>query len=117
MAMPRLYHNPRCSKSREALALLTENQINPTLVLYLEQAPSTEELQQLLTALGFNDARQLMRQGEAEYAALGLDNPAMSQADLIAALAAHPKLIERPVFCHNSRAVIGRPPARVLEIL
>lgn len=117
MVEPKLYHNPRCSKSREALALLTENQVNPTLVLYLEQTPTVDELSQLLTALGFSDARQLMRQGESEYTSLGLDNATLSQAELIAALVAHPKLIERPVFCHKGHAVIGRPPARVLEIL
>lgn len=117
MSTSRLYHNPRCSKSREALALLVENQINPTVVLYLEQTPSANEIAQLLASLGFNDARQLMRKSEVEYAALGLDNPALSQAELIIALAAHPKLIERPVFCHQGRAIIGRPPARVLEIL
>lgn len=112
-----LYHNPRCSKSRAALALLESHEINPDLLLYLEQAPGVADLTQLLAALGFSDARQLMRQGEAEYTALGLDNPALSQAELIAALAAQPKLIERPIFCHKGRAVIGRPPERVLEIL
>ena len=117
MSTSTLYHNPRCSKSREALALLTAKQINPTVVLYLEQAPSADELTQLLATLGFTNARELMRQGEAEYTSLGLDNPALTQAELIAALAAHPKLIERPIFCHRDRAVIGRPPARVLEIL
>ena len=117
MSTSRLYHNPRCSKSREALALLAENEINPTVVLYLEQTPSADEISQLLASLGFNDARQLMRKSEADYAALGLDNPTLSQAELIAALVAHPRLIERPVFCHQGRAVIGRPPARVLEIV
>ena len=117
MSASTLYHNPRCSKSREALALLTTNQINPTVVLYLEQAPSAEQLTELLARLSFTDARQLMRKAEAEYTALSLDNAALSQAELIAALVAHPKLIERPVFCHKGRAVIGRPPDKVLEIL
>ncbi len=117
MSTSTLYHNPRCSKSREALALLATNQINPTVVLYLEQTPSAEQLAELLARLGFTDARQLMRKAEAEYNALGLDKAELSQAELIAALVTHPKLIERPIFCHNGKAVIGRPPEKILEIL
>ena len=112
-----LYHNPRCSKSRTALALLEARGIAPQIVAYLEQAPSPSEIALLLGQLGLTDARSLMRQGEAEYKELGLANPALSQEALIAALAANPRLIERPVFVHGERAIIGRPPEKVLEIL
>ncbi len=116
--MPTTYfHNPRCSKSRAALALLQARGIEPQLVAYLEQPPTIAELGTLLRQLGLSDARALMRQGEAEYKELGLDNPALTQEALIAALAAHPRLIERPIFIHGERAVIGRPPERVLELL
>jgi len=112
-----IYYNPRCSKCRAALALLAERGIAPQVVEYLEQPPSVGELAVLLERLGYTDARQLMRSGEAEYANLALDNPALSQEDLLAALAEHPMLIERPVFVHRDRAVIGRPPEKVLELL
>ena len=117
MSRSTLYHNPRCSKSRAALALLQERGIEPRIVAYLEQAPSIAELKTLIAQLGLSDARAMMRQGEAEYQALALDNPTHSQEALIAALAAHPRLIERPIFVHNQRAVIARPPERVLELL
>lgn len=115
--MSTYYHNNRCSKSRDALALLRERGIEPQVVAYLEQPPSAEELAGLLKLLGFADARQLMRKSEAEYKELGLDDAALPQDKLLAALAAHPRLIERPVFVNGQRAVIGRPPERVLEIL
>ena len=117
MSRSTLYHNPRCSKSRAALALLQERGIEPRIVAYLEQAPSIAELKTLIAQLGLSDARAMMRQGEAEYQALALDNPTHSQEVLIAALAAHPHLIERPIFVHNQRAVIARPPERVLALL
>jgi arsenate reductase len=112
----RLYHNTRCSKSRGALDLLNERGIEPEVVYYLETPPSPAELRELLRMLG-TGARGLLRTGEPEYAALGLDDPSLDDEALIAAMAAHPKLIERPVFVHDGRAVIGRPPERVLEIL
>ena len=117
MSRSTLYHNPRCSKSRAALALLQERGIEPRIVAYLEQAPSIAELKTLIAQLGLSDVRAMMRQGEAEYQALALDNPTHSQEALIAALAAHPRLIERPIFVHNQRAVIARPPERVLALL
>ena len=116
MDRSRLFHNPRCSKSRGALELLRERGIEPAIAPYLEQAPSPAELHALLQLLGI-DARQLLRTGEAEYHALGLNDPALSGAALVAAMSAHPRLIERPIFVHNGRAVIGRPPERVLELL
>lgn len=112
-----LYHNPRCSKSRAALAILQERGIDLQVIAYLEQPPSITQLKTLIGQLAFTDARALIRQGEAEYEDLGLANPALSQDALIAALAEHPRLLERPIFIHGNRAIIGRPPERVLEIL
>ena len=115
-ANARLYHNPRCTKSRGALELLRERGIEPEVVLYLEQAPSVDELRMLATVLG-TGARSLLRTGEPEYAELGLDDPALDDEVLLAAMHAHPRLIERPIFVHDGRAVIGRPAERVLELL
>src|SRR5690606_14046363 len=113
---PRLYHNPRCSKSRGALELLKEHGIEPEIVPYLETPPSEAQLRELLGMLGI-PARDLLRKGEEEYKALGLDDPAISEDRISAAMASHPRLIERPVFVHNGRAVIGRPPEQVLGLL
>src|SRR5690606_7426710 len=115
-AAVRLYHNTRCSKSRGALELLAERGIEPELVYYLETPPSPAELRELLRMLGIG-ARGLLRSGEPEYAELGLNDPSLDEDALIAAMAEHPRLIERPVFVNGNRAVIGRPPERVLEIL
>ena len=111
-----LFHNPRCSKSRAALALLRERGVSPRIVAYLEVPPGVDELLTLLRQLGL-PARALLRDGEPEYAELGLADPRLDDGQLIAAMAAHPRLIERPVFVHGDRAVIGRPPERVLELL
>lgn len=112
-----LYFNPRCSKCREALELLQARGIEPQLVAYLDQAPSAADLTTLLKQLGLADARGMMRQGENEYAELDLANPAKTEAELIAAMLAHPRLIERPIFIHQDKAVIGRPPERILSLL
>ena len=112
----RLYHNPRCSKSRGALELLRERGIEPCVIAYLETPPTAAELRELLGLLGV-PARALLRQGEDEYAALGLADPALSDDALIAAMVAHPRLIERPIFVHAGRAVIGRPPEQVVTLL
>ena len=111
-----LYHNPRCSKSRSALQLLEARGLTPTIVRYLETPPSASQLQDLLSKLGLN-ARQLLHTGEDEYQALGLVDLGLSEAQLIAAMVAHPKLIERPILVVDDQAVIGRPPEKVLEIL
>lgn len=111
-----LYHNTRCSKSRGALELLQARGIEPEIVYYLETPPSPAQLRELLRMLGL-PARELLRKGEDEYRELGLDDPSLPEDALIDAMAKHPKLIERPVFVNNGRAVIGRPPERVLEIL
>ena len=111
-----LYHNPRCSKSRGALQLLEERGVQPTVRLYLETPPSAEELRDLLAKLGIT-ARQLLRSGEDEYRELNLANEALSEAQLIEAMAAHPRLIERPILIAGDRAVIGRPAENVLDLL
>ncbi|MHA6193548.1 arsenate reductase (glutaredoxin) [Pseudomonas wadenswilerensis] len=111
-----LYHNPRCSKSRGALELLEERGLNPHVVRYLETPPDAATLKALLGKLGIG-ARQLLRTGEDEYKDLDLANPALGDDQLIAAMVAHPKLIERPILVAGDKAVIGRPPEKVLEIL
>jgi arsenate reductase len=111
-----LYHNPRCSKSRAALELLREHGIEPELRLYLEHPPTVDELRELFRRLG-PDRLGLVRTGEPEYSELGLDAPGIDDDALIAAIHAHPRLLERPVFVAGKRAVIGRPPERVLELL
>lgn len=113
---PRLYHNPRCSKSRGALELLRGNGVEPQIVPYLDEPPSEAQLRELLGMLGI-PARELLRKGEDEYKALGLDDPDIGEDAIIAAMAAHPRLIERPVFVKDGRAVIGRPPELVLGLL
>lgn len=111
-----LYHNPRCSKSRGALELLRERGVEPDIVAYLETPPSVPELRALLDKLGL-PARALLRTGEAEYAELGLADETIGEDRLLAAMSAHPRLIERPILVVGDRAVIGRPPERVLELL
>lgn len=117
MTTATIYYNPNCSKCRAALALLRERGIKPSVVTYLEQPLTSAELAGLLNQLGFADARQLMRKGEAEYAALGLDDPRLTQDALLEVLSKHLQLMERPVFANQHHAVIGRPPEKVLEIL
>lgn len=116
MSQISLFHNPRCSKSRGALELLEERGVQPEIIRYLETPPSAAELKALLGKLGIR-ARQLLRTGEDEYKELDLANPALDDEHLIAAMASHPKLIERPILVVGDKAVIGRPPEKVLEIL
>lgn len=116
MSQISIFHNPRCSKSRGALELLEERGIQPEIIRYLESPPSAAELKTLLGKLGIG-ARQLLRTGEDEYKELDLANPALGDDQLIAAMASHPKLIERPIVIVGDKAVIGRPPEKVLEIL
>lgn len=111
-----LFHNPRCSKSRAALSLLEERGITPEIVAYLDQPPSADELRTLLGLLGL-PPRDLLRTGEPEFTALGLADENLDDAALVDAMVAHPRLIERPIFVHGDRAVIGRPPERVLGLL
>ncbi|HAB24138.1 MAG: arsenate reductase (glutaredoxin) [Pantoea sp.] len=113
--MVTIYHNPRCSKSRETLALLEANGIEPVIVRYLETPPDRETLQILLQKLGMSSVRQLMRTKEELYKTLRLEEA--DEAQLLEALSAHPALLERPVVINGDRARIGRPPEAVLEIL
>ncbi|MDO6825633.1 arsenate reductase (glutaredoxin) [Marinobacter sp. 1_MG-2023] len=112
----RIFHNPRCSKSRQALELLTNQGIEPEIIRYLETPPTEQELSDILDALGYQP-RELMRTGEKEYKELGLNNPDLSREQLIAAMVATPKLIERPIVLVNGKAAVGRPPENVLSIL
>ncbi len=112
----KIYHNPRCSKSRQTLALLREQSIEPEIVEYLKNPPSAETLTALLSQLGL-EARQLMRRGEAVYKELKLNDTALSDDALIAAMVENPILIERPIVTSGSKAALGRPPEAILDIL
>ena len=112
---PSLYFNPSCSKCRTADALLKEHGIDATVVRYLQTAPTYEELVRLMGLLGIDDPRGMMRTGEAVYAELGLDLASTEQ--LLTAISEHPILLERPIFVLGGRAVIARPPERLLELL
>jgi arsenate reductase len=110
------YHNPRCSKSRQALALLEARGLKPRILRYLETPPDAATLDRLLQALGM-EPRQIMRKQEAPYRELGLDDPKLSRKALIEAMVQHPLLIERPILVKGAKAVLGRPPEQVLSIL
>lgn len=111
-----IWHNPRCSKSRQALALLQSRDIQPEVIEYLETPPSPADIEYALKLLRI-EPRALMRRAEPVYRQLALDNPALTRAQIIEAMHAHPILIERPVVFANGQARIGRPPEAVLEIL
>ena len=111
-----IWHNPRCSKSRETLALLEENGVSPVVILYLDTPPSVAELKTVLRELKFDDARKLMRTKEALYSELGLA-AVTDQEALIQAMHDNPKLIERPIVIKGKHARLGRPPEQVLEII
>ncbi len=111
-----IYHNPRCSKSRETLALLEQQGIKPQVVLYLDTPPSVATLKTLLQQLDFSDARQLMRTKEDLYQTLNLADKALTQDQLLQAMSDNPKLIERPIVVYQDKARIGRPPEQVLEV-
>ena len=111
-----IYHNPRCSKSRQTLALLEEKGIEPTIVEYLKTPPAKADLDRILTLLG-KEPRELMRKKEEPYGANNLGDESLSRDDLIAAMVENPILIERPIVLANGKAAIGRPPESVLDIL
>jgi arsenate reductase (glutaredoxin) len=112
--MDRLYFNPACSKCRTAQGLLADAGIEADVVRYLDQPPTADELRGLMRMLGIDDPRAMMRTGEPAWKELGLDG---ADADtLLEAITTHPILLERPIFVHGDRAVIGRPPERVLEL-
>ncbi len=111
----KLYHNPRCSKSRQTLALLQQRGYQPDIVKYLETPPDADTLKRIIAALGLS-AHELIRQGESAYKELGL-TPELPESRLIEAMLAEPRLIQRPIVINGDRARIGRPPEAVLEIL
>lgn len=114
--MVRIYHNNRCTKSRATLALLEARGGDIEVINYLDNPPTAAELAVLLKQLGMT-ARALLRTGEEEYQAMGLADESLDESALIAAMVAHPKLIERPIVVANGKAAIGRPPEAVLPIL
>ena len=111
-----IYHNPRCTKSRQTLELLKSRGIEPEIIEYLKTPPGKIKLKEILKMLGL-EPRALMHKNEDEYKKAKLDNPKLSKDDLIAAMVKHPILIERPIVVANGKAAIGRPPEKVLEIL
>ena len=112
----RIYHNPRCSKSRQTLQLRRDRGIEPEVVEYLKHPPSAVELDAIIRALGIQP-RDLMRRKEAPYTDLKLDDPAMARGDLLMAMVENPVLIERPIVVNGDKVAIGRPPEAVLAIL
>ena len=114
--MVTLYHNPRCSKSREALNLLREQGHEPEVILYLETPPNAKTLKAIVEKLGIS-ARELLRKGEDAYKDLNLADEKLNEAALIKAMVENPKLIERPIAINGDKAVIGRPPENVKSIL
>ncbi|ATG01998.1 arsenate reductase [Lelliottia amnigena] len=113
----KIYHNPRCSKSRETLELVKSKGVEPEVVLYLETPPDAQTLRQLLSMLNMTSARELMRQKEDLYRSLNLANSQLTEDELIQAMVDNPKLIERPIVVAHGKARIGRPPEAVLDIL
>ena len=111
-----IYHNPRCSKSRQTLGLLEDRGVEFRVIEYLNNPPTVGQLERILTRLGL-EPRELMRRNEKEYLALNLDDPSLSRDALINAMIAHPILIQRPIVLANDKAAIGRPPEAVLDVL
>ncbi len=112
----KIYHNPRCSKSRRTLEIIQEQGVEPTILEYLQSPPNHQELDNILRGLGM-EPRELMRKGETEYTELNLADESLSRDELIDAIVKHPKLLERPVVVVGDQVVIGRPPESVLAIL
>tara|TARA_B100000809_G_scaffold136808_1_gene134332 strand:- start:190 stop:531 length:342 start_codon:yes stop_codon:yes gene_type:complete len=112
----KILHNPRCSKSRQALALIEQAGVEPEVVLYLETPPAAEELDEILGKLGL-EPMELVRRGEEIYKELGLGQRELSRQEMIELMVANPELIERPIVIAGERAVLGRPPENVNELL
>ncbi len=112
----KIYHNPRCSKSRQTLALLEEKSVDLEIIEYLTSPPTASELKQVISLLKI-EPRDLMRKKEAEYKQAGLDDTSLNHDQQIALMVAYPKVIERPIVIGKGKAAIGRPPESVLEIL
>lgn len=115
MSQITMYHNPRCSKSRQTLSLLAERGIEPEIIEYLKTPPDATQLEKILDLLEL-EPRQLLRTGESEYKELGLVDTGLSRQQLIEAMVEHPKLIQRPIVLANDKAALGRPPEQVLGI-
>ena len=111
-----IYHNPRCSKSRQTLQLLIDNNVTPAIIEYLKVGISAEDVSSLLKKLDLSP-RQLMRVKETEYKEQHLNNELLTDNELIEAIVKTPKLLERPIVVNNDKAAIGRPPEAVLEII
>jgi arsenate reductase (glutaredoxin) len=111
-----IWHNPRCSKSRQTLELLQSKGVTPTIREYLKQPPSKAEVETLITLVG-GDPAALIRDGEAEFKALKKSKADLSKADIAKAIAAHPILLQRPIVVSGKKAAIGRPPEAVLPLL
>jgi arsenate reductase (glutaredoxin) len=111
-----IYHNPKCSKSRQTLELLSTKDITPTIIEYIKNPPTVEKLKEILSQLGITP-RDLMRKKEDTYKKLVLGTPSLTNKDLIDLMIEHPILIERPIVIANGKAVLGRPPEQVLDIL
>jgi arsenate reductase len=116
MPKPTMYHNPRCSKSRQTLEVLRARGIEPEIVEYLKTPPDARQLGEILDMLGL-EPRQLMRTNEAEYKENKLADTSLSRDKLIQAMVEHPRLIQRPIVLNNGQAALGRPPEAVVEIL
>jgi len=114
--MMKIFHNPRCSKSRQTLQLIRDAGIEPEIILYLEHPPAPAQIKSMLAQLGFSSARQLMRRGEGIYKELGLKDET-DEPRLIAAMSQNPKLIERPIVIKGEKAVLGRPPENAAQFL
>ena len=115
MSRVSIYHNPRCSKSRQALALLEQQGDELDVIQYIDTPPDSATLSALLQQIGLS-ARELMRKGEDVYKELQLDDPDLSEAELVQAMVDYPRLIERPIVIRDGKAIIARPPERVLEL-
>jgi len=113
---PVIYHNPRCSKSRETLQLLNDRGVEPEIIEYLENPPNSQELRRVVELLGVR-VRDLVRTTESIYQEVGLDDDNLSDDELIEAICENPALLQRPIVISGNRAVIGRPPSRILEII
>jgi arsenate reductase len=111
-----IYHNPRCSKSRQTLQLLEDNGVSPEVVLYLETPPDTATLRSLLKKLAISP-RELLRKSEDAYKENKLSDESLTDEQLLAAMVAHPKLIERPIVVKGNKAILGRPPENVLSLV
>ncbi len=111
-----IYHNPRCSKSRQTLEIIRNKGIEPEIIEYLDTPPSANKMKKLLTMLDM-EPEQIMRKSEAIYKELGLKDSKLNKAELIKTLVENPKLIERPIVTNGDKAALGRPPQNVLDIL